>query len=337
MFIHFRCSPWFTLNLIHLFIFISTCFDLFIVFLLWLWHPVGRGWRRRLSSLSRGNASSGHGHRWKEARAMVSTASVVHHVLTIQGQASMRKGTMQVVQIIWQILSRYFLQSFLSNVQTYSFPDRSIAAAGVILVALQSRKRQRGYETSISLISFFLHVMFGDPNHARLEVSASSSDSSVPLTERGTSVLKSLNLCTLFAVRDLQNLQDGCAEGVWLLWQSGWVAWLVSCQAPSFQVQYVAGVHFKRFKPSVITSVVAAGLSFGHSQQDKLRQTPGVFQHISTHLAEKAFNRCTGQRDCQDFSLMMGKCPVCWGPNRILHQLYLVCQTCPTLRRAIVT
>jgi hypothetical protein len=155
MFIHFRCSPWFTLNLIHLFIFISTCFDLFIVFLLWLWHPVGRGWRRRLSSLSRGNASSGHGHRWKEARAMVSTASVVHHVLTIQGQASMRKGTMQVVQIIWQILSRYFLQSFLSNVQTYSFPDRSIAAAGVILVALQSRKRQRGYETSISLISFF--------------------------------------------------------------------------------------------------------------------------------------------------------------------------------------
>jgi hypothetical protein len=56
--------------------------------------------------------------------------------------------------------------------------------------------------------------MFGDPNHARLEVSASSSDSSVPLTERGTSVLKSLNLCTLFAVRDLQNLQDGCAEGV---------------------------------------------------------------------------------------------------------------------------
>ena len=118
------------------------------------WHPMGRGWRRRLSSL-RGNASSGHG-RWKEARAMVSTASVVH-VLTIQGQV-MRKGTMvtmQVVQIIWQILSRYFLQSFLSNVQTYSFPDRSIAAAGVILVALQSRKRQRGYETSISLMSFF--------------------------------------------------------------------------------------------------------------------------------------------------------------------------------------
>lgn len=118
------------------------------------------GWRRRRSSLSGGNASSGHSHRWKEARAMVSTASVVHHVLTIQGQASMRKGTMQVVQIIWQILSRYFLQSFLSNVQTYSFPDRSIAAAGVILVALQSRKRQRGYETSISLISFFLKIFF---------------------------------------------------------------------------------------------------------------------------------------------------------------------------------
>ena len=60
--------------------------------------------------------------------------------------------------------------------------------------------------------------MFGDPkSHARLEVSASSSDSSVLLTERGTSVLKvikTLNLCTLFAVRDLQNLQDGCAEGV---------------------------------------------------------------------------------------------------------------------------
>jgi len=39
MFVHFRRSPLFALNLIHLFISVLTCFDLFIVFLLWLWHP----------------------------------------------------------------------------------------------------------------------------------------------------------------------------------------------------------------------------------------------------------------------------------------------------------
>ena len=148
--------------------------------------------------------------------------------------------------------------------------------------------------------------MFGDPkSHARLEVSASSSDSSVLLTERGTSVLKRINTSesvhTFCSQRSTESTGRVCRRGLTPL------AERLGRMAGVMPGTQFSGVHFKRFKPSVITSVVAAGLSFGHSQQ----VIPGVFQHISTHLAEKAFNnRCTGQRDCQDF-LMMGKCPVC--------------------------
>ena len=134
--------------------------------------------------------------------------------------------------------------------------------------------------------------MFGDPkSHARLEVSASSSDSSVLLTERGTSVLKRINTSesvhTFCSQRSTESTGRVCRRGLTPL------AERLGRMAGVMPGTQFSGVHFKRFKPSVITSVVAAGLSFGHSQQDKLRQTPGVLQHISTHLAEKAFNRCT--------------------------------------------
>lgn len=243
MLIHFRRSPWFTLNLIHLFIFILTCFDLFIVFivfLLWLWHPMasyGSGlkaqtfqssWQRieRPRPLERSARHGFHGVRGSRS----DHTRPGHEKRNYGNYASCSNHLTDFVQIF---LAKFLVECtdlFLSW-QVYSSGRSHPGGAAV------TQATARLWDINITDV-IFLHVMFGDPNHARLEVSANSSDSSVLLTERGTSVLKvikTLNLCTLFAVRDLQNLQDGCAEGVWLLWQSGWVAWLVSCQAPSFQ------------------------------------------------------------------------------------------------------
>lgn len=61
--------------------------------------------------------------------------------------------------------------------------------------------------------------MFGDPkSHARLEVSASSSDSSVLLTERGTSVLKRINTSesvhTFCSQRSTESTGRVCRRGL---------------------------------------------------------------------------------------------------------------------------
>ena len=157
--------------------------------------------------------------------------------------------------------------------------------------------------------------MFDDPkSHARLEVSASSSDSSVLLTERGTSVLKviktSESVHTFCSQRSTESTGRVCRRGLTPLAERlGRMAGVmpgtqfsgaVCCRSAFQTIQTFSHNKCSRCRIEFWT----------HSQQDKLRQSPGVFQHISTHLAEKAFNRCTGQRDCQDF-LMMGKCPVC--------------------------